>query len=69
MDQKQGVPENLYRKEWDAIEDEKTQPRFLREIISTTNSTWLIPKTALPGRTSDLCLLTHLRKMETLTNL
>ena len=35
MDITQGVPENLFRKEWDEIEDEKTQPRFLREIIST----------------------------------
>jgi hypothetical protein len=35
MDLKQDVSENLYRKEWESIEDEKTQPRFLREIIST----------------------------------
>ena len=26
--------ENLYQKEWEAIEDEKTQPRYLRDIIS-----------------------------------
>lgn len=32
---KQKVSENLYQKEWKAIEDEKTQPRFLRKIIST----------------------------------
>ena len=32
---KQLVSENLFRKEWDAIEDEKTQPRFFREVIST----------------------------------
>ncbi|MBT6718715.1 MAG: hypothetical protein HOB18_13925 [Nitrospina sp.] len=35
MDLKQSMSENLYRKAWDTIEDEKTQPRFLREIIST----------------------------------
>ena len=33
MEQK--LSENLYQKEWKAIEDEKTQPRFLRKIIST----------------------------------
>lgn len=26
---------NLYRNEWEAIEDEKTQPRYLRKVIST----------------------------------
>ena len=35
MDLKQSMSENLYRKVWDTIEDEKTQPRFRREIIST----------------------------------
>ena len=34
MDLKQVVSESLYRKEWNTIEDEKTQPCFLREIIS-----------------------------------
>ena len=35
MDLKQVVSGSLYRKEWNTIEDEKTQPCFLREIIST----------------------------------
>ena len=34
MDIKQVVPENLYREEWEAIEDEKTQPRCLGKIIT-----------------------------------
>ena len=32
---KEMVSDNLYQKEWEAIEDEKTQPRFLREVVST----------------------------------
>ena len=30
---KEMVSDNLYQKEWEAIEDEKTQPRFLREVL------------------------------------
>jgi hypothetical protein len=31
----QKVSTNLYQKEWDSLENESTQPRFLRKIIST----------------------------------
>jgi hypothetical protein len=34
---KKMVSESLFRKEWEAIEDEKTQPRYLRKVISTSH--------------------------------
>jgi hypothetical protein len=30
------TPENLYRNEWEAVEDEKTQPRYLRDVVTTS---------------------------------